>query len=528
MRDRKRGRRIAVVLLLCAALLRLYRVDFKGLEADEIFTVAISDPHNSVLDVLSIPLHNSPQAKPALYFLVTHFFLRLEDHDFLLRFPALAAGVLGVAVTYAVGSALFGWKEGLAAAFLLCISPLHIRYSQWARFYTPLLSLSLLSLFFLWRAITRADLKAWLGFSVVTVLNLYTHLFALLVLAAETLFFTSWWLQSAIGFVRGKRASLHLTGDVRHGLPVWVSRRSILALLVALTIVTVAYAPMIPHLLASLVGPKGIAEDNETPGLEFSLSFFRGLQAEWSVGTGVGSMVFLAFFLAGVAVSLRGQRRPIALALTWVGVPLAVLFAVPLKHRFYPRYLVFLLPVYLVVVARGLTAGDDFVRYLLRRISGEKVARSSVGLIAGLVLLAGVSVRPLSQYYLETMSDWSRVASFLGGSVSSGEPILVRRALFEIALLHYDERLANVEFGVLSPQDALLADLPYERGIWFVGKEGRKNEMSRLEEALVALTERPVSKWVFEGYGDPRLPGAGESMFWDVWVLYTGSGPDSG
>ncbi len=141
----------AVIIILCAALLRTHRLDFKSLDADEVFTVAIGDSDNSLLDVLSIPLHNTPTAKPAFYFLVTHFFLRLEDHDFLLRFPSLAFGVLGVAATYAVGTKLFGRKEGLTAAFLLCISPLHVRYSQMARFYPLLMTFSLLSLYFLYR-----------------------------------------------------------------------------------------------------------------------------------------------------------------------------------------------------------------------------------------------------------------------------------------------------------------------------------------------------------------------------------------
>jgi 4-amino-4-deoxy-L-arabinose transferase-like glycosyltransferase len=114
-----------VVVLLCAALIRMYGLDLQSLEADEIFTIGIADSDNSLLEVLSIPLHNTPMAKPALYFLMTHFFLRLQDHDFLLRFPSMAFGVLGIAATYAVGAALFGKKEGLVAAFLLCISGTH-------------------------------------------------------------------------------------------------------------------------------------------------------------------------------------------------------------------------------------------------------------------------------------------------------------------------------------------------------------------------------------------------------------------
>lgn len=50
--------------------------------------------------------------------------------------------------------------------------------------------------------------------------------------------------------------------------------------------------------------------------------------------------------------------------------------------------------------------------------------------------------------------------------------------------------------------------------------------MSGLEEELAALSGGPVFKMVFEGYGDHTAPGAGESMFWDVWVLYAREGVD--
>lgn len=518
---------VVIMLLLFSALLRTYRVDLKSLEADEIFTVAISEPGNTLLDVLSLPLHNSPQAKPALHFLITHLFLRLEDHDFLLRFPALASGVLGVAATYIVGSALFGRKEGLAAAVLLCISPLHLRYSQWARFYAPLLALSLLSLFFLWRAMFQRDLKAWIGFTVATVLNLYTHLFALFVLASESLFSALWWLQELAASRRLRNAAARLSNEVKPPPRGLVSRGCIVGLAASLVIIVVAYAPMIPHIVGSLAGSKGIAGETETPGLELSLSFFKGLLTGWSMGSGVGLVVFLVLFTIGIFASLRNQRAQILLALLWIGVPFAVLFAVPMQHRFYPRYLVFILPMYLLIVGRGLKACDDFTAGLLGRIGGEKRARSWVGLTAGLILLGAASVSPLRGYFGERTSDWRGAAAFLGSTISSGEAVIVRRPEFGIALLHYDERLEHVELGVLRPRDSLPADLQYEQGIWFVGKEGRKNEMSRLEEGIMSANPGPIFKMVFEGYGDHLLPGAGEQMFWDVWVLYVRSGLDN-
>lgn len=524
--DNKTVRLALVIILLCAALLRIYGIDFKSLEADEIFTIGIADPENSLLEVLSIPLVNTPIAKPAFYFLLTHLFLVLEDDDFLLRFPSMSFGVLGVAATYAVGAALFGRKEGLVAALLLCISPLHIRYSQWSRFYTMLITFSLLSLHFLYRGMHTGDRESWVGFIGTTVLNLYTHLFAFLVLLSESMFFVLAWLYG-LGPPRKAQRGVENRGHKQTPQRwIFANSRSVLTLITSLAIVGIAYLPMAPHLLASLGGPKGLAEEAETPGLEPGLSFFRGLLAEWSAGSGPAILIFLALFVLGILVSLRSRRMEAVLALVWMSVPFVVLFAVPIQHRFYPRYLVFLLPIYLIVIAKGLTACGIGLAGMLERVYGEKGRYPWIGLAAGLAILGVLSLSFLYGYYGERTSDWKAAGTFSAEMISPGEVIIVRRPGNQIALSHYDERLEDVQIGVARPRNPLPSDLQYEKGVWFVGKEGRKNEMSGLEEELTTLSGGPVFRMVFEGYGDHTAPGAGESMFWDVWVLYTHDGLD--
>ncbi len=518
--DSRAVRLAAVLILLSAALFRLYRLDFKSLDADEIYTVAIADPDNSVLDVLSIPLYNTPIAKPALYFLVTHFFLRLKDHDFLLRFPSLAFGMLGVAATYAVGTKLFGRKEGLIAAFLLCFSLVHIRYSQMARAYPLLLTLSLLSLYFLYRAMFAGEARSWTGFVVATVLNLYTHLFAFLVLLSLSMFFILTWLRGVI-----PRGGSHAVVDGQgHTLSScsWVGthRSSIFILVASLAIIALAYLPMAPHLLDSMTGPKGIAEQAETPGLELSVSFFRGLLAGWSTGPGVGSVIFLILFLVGFLASLRNQRTQVLLVTMCMVVPFVALFTVSLEHRFYPRYLIFLLPLYLLVVARGLTGCDGLLAWTWEKTRHEKYRSYPLAVAVGLVVLSTASLPPLRSYYAEIVSDWRSAAVLVGSSISPGETIVVSRPEHQIALLHYEGRLEAAEFRIVRRRDPLPPDLQYQEGVWFVDKEGRGNEMSQLEDELAGVVEGALLKTVFEGYGDHTAPGAGENMFFDVWVLH--------
>lgn len=113
---------LLILLLLLAALLRFYGLDAKSLWQDEVATLRHSSA-GGVVGVLSTGLKKALPT-PALCFLITRFFLCAGDSDFTLRFPALLFGVLGVALTYALGARLFGKREGLAGAFLLAISPL--------------------------------------------------------------------------------------------------------------------------------------------------------------------------------------------------------------------------------------------------------------------------------------------------------------------------------------------------------------------------------------------------------------------
>lgn len=92
---------------------------------------------------------------PPLYFYLSATLTYLFGGGSLeaLRGVSAITGSLTVAVTYFLGSSLFGKKVGLFSAFLLCFSPFHILYSRIA--YTEALTL-----FF----ITTATYFFWLGY----------------------------------------------------------------------------------------------------------------------------------------------------------------------------------------------------------------------------------------------------------------------------------------------------------------------------------------------------------------------------
>ncbi len=500
---------LLIGILLLGLSLRLNGLDAKSLWQDEIFTAAIASTENSISQVVSIPLHNTPLPKPPLYFLITHFFLYVGDNDFLLRFPALFFGVVGVAITYALGVRLFGKREGLSGAFLLCLAPFHIRYSQDARFYSLLLFLSLLSLYFLYRGIFNKERKWWTGFTLCNILNVYNHHFAFFVLLGEMVFVAGLWLAEA--FLTSRRPSLRRETANRF------DQKAAMAFIVSLAVILFAYAPMFPHLLRGLTGTKGLG-GTATRGMSLTASFLMKILDSWGIGPGWTILILFIPFLIGVIASARAQRRKVWLAFCWLVVPFGALFALPAKHGFRPRYVLFMLPLYLLFSARGLTAMGGVIN--ARWLRGSLWPRE-VSLAMFLLVIALLSVPAVLAYYAEDRTNWRAAASLLARSIFPGEVIASPGPFAQVVLPRYQESLGEVDFVMGGNEVFFAPDRDHQGGVWFVARQ--EEEMPARESELREAAPL-FFKVVFEV--DDRSAARGRAlkiapaMYDDLWLLY--------
>jgi len=502
---------IMIGILLLALSLRLSGLDAKCVWQDEIFTAAIASTEHGISQVLTIPLYNSALPTPPLYFLITHFFLRIGDNDFLLRFSALFFGVLGVPITYALGVRLLGKREGLSGAFLLSLAPLHIRYSQDARFYSLLMFLSLLSLYFLYRGVFDKERKWWVGFTVCSILNVYSHLFAFCVLLAETVFVAGLWLAEDLLAMRKPTLANRTTGSEK---TVGTFHKCTgLAFAVSLTIIALAYTPMIPHLLrgSEVVGGRSLA-----PSI-----LMRTLDA-WGVGSGWAILVLLIPFLIGIIISAKGQRRQLWLAFCWLMVPFGVLFVVPARHGFRPRYVLFMLPLYLLFVAMGLTATSEVIN---ARLLGGRLRLREASLVVFLLAIAVLSVPAVQAYYAEDRANWRAAAALLATNVSPGDVIVSPAPFAQIVLPRYQESLGEVSFVMGRGEVFFSPDRDQHEGLWFVDLQGGRMGAieSELAEAvssyfkvIIEVDDKKVAR--------SSLLKIAPAMYRDVWILYVRKG----
>ena len=165
-----------ILILIVAAFLRLYRLDFQSLWVDEIFTLNMSNPSMPFAQFyFEMQLR---EGFPYLYFyLLKGFYFFLGYSEWTARFFSALAGIASVYAIYLLGKELFYKNIGLIAAALLCVNEYNIFISQDARPYGFYLFAIILSFWALIRFIKFPSLKTALYYGLLTGFALNTNFF---------------------------------------------------------------------------------------------------------------------------------------------------------------------------------------------------------------------------------------------------------------------------------------------------------------------------------------------------------------
>jgi tetratricopeptide (TPR) repeat protein len=432
---------LLVVVLLLGFGLRLYQLDGKGLWYDELGTALFTSPDKSPLEVIRGPLEVPVIPAPPLYFLSTYLFRLLSQSDFVLRLPPVFFGVLAIAATYVVGKGLLGPRRGLVAAFLLCMSSFHVRYSQEARYYALLMLLGTLSLYFFYRGLRHNDLRSWAGYVVSSTLAAYTHLFAFLFLAVQGVYALSF-------FVYGRLKARGAAGSRS-----W-KKEPFFAFLASAFLMALLYLPMLPFTLSGVLGQKGFGGRVPTAVTPTSLSYLAGIVDLFGAGPGLALLCYLAAFCLGLYFLVRQAREQLVLAALWMVLPFLVVFMVPAGHSFRLRYVIFVLPVFLLVVSTGLVGlGQLLSDWTARRWTGVgKQAMVLPVTVAIFCSILGVlSLGALAKLWDEGKQPWDKASSFLQAAVGPSEATVATGEDYADRLLYYGYDASDVGYLASCP-----------------------------------------------------------------------------
>lgn len=388
-----------------------------------------------------------------LHFALTMGLVRLSRSELVLRFPSAMAATLALPVLYVLGSRLLRRTAGLVGAFLLAISPFAVGYAQEARSYALLQLYAGLSLLLLVLALEKRRWFWWAGFVIATTLLLYTHFFGWFVVGAEVL-----WVLIVLLWrtVKGRKLDARLP---------WLA--------VSLLIIAVLYLPLGPALVEfwQQFGPG--QESPQVAGLQsfqLSLRFFGDMLAVFGARSyGWRLWLFAISILLGFA-SLFVRRRwsVLLLIILWFAVPLAGLTVIASQHFFDYRYLIFTLPIFLLMTAEGLA----WLVSLFGR--GARVPRAwlvepllALGL-AGL-LFVPANLPALRDHYRWEKENWRHIADFVRQNLEPDEAIYVTPLFWANPLLFYqpsfEARLAGGAPNNLYQLQRATKDYP---GLWFL------------------------------------------------------------
>jgi mannosyltransferase len=374
-------RRDALVLFfltLAGAGLRLFHLGAKGLWQDEPATVAIARmPWRRFVEVW----WHGEASFQSLYFLLMRGWLHFGNSEAWIRLPAAIFGIAAIPAIYFLARKLVGPGPALASAAMLTFSTTHVVYSQDARTYTMTILLVLLSSWFFVRAVEQDREKDWILWTIFSVLSVYGHYFASLVMVAQavSLFFYK-------KPVPWKKMIVH-----------------------AFIILAIALPGMTYVFRTSTEFLTGAYEVKPTPKELLHLLLFLGGSGEKLVLAGI-------LWVAGV-VGIRRERRSACpeafwrgmLIILWIVVPIFLIGLASLHYpMFVQRYMIFSLPAAIMLAGCGMSA----------------LPRRHIGLWLVIALCAASVVNIVRGYY-KPREDWRGATNAIIASASSGDAVLI-------------------------------------------------------------------------------------------------------
>jgi uncharacterized membrane protein len=432
-----------------------------GLEIDEAFSLQLASlTPNEIIRGTAADQH------PPLHYLLLHFWMGMVgDSVLMIRLLSALAGFATVCLVCRAGLR-FGPLAALTAAGLLAISPAHVWYSQQARMYSLLVFLGTMSTWLAWRWWSEEAARTWprpLLYAGITLATLYTHYFALFLIAAQNLAgLLVYWPQST-------KSRWQLAGR-------WLGTQMI---------VLVGFLPWLPTMIDQTLHHRL----DWIPPLSWPIVRHSWLYllngGDWQ-GTPIDYLVILL----GAALVLLAlwpgdlQHRSQKLGRAWAGLwfagpVLLIIGLASLTPIYQDKQLLIALPPLVLLLALGIL-----------RLT-QPMWRSAL-----LVSFLGISILSLGKQYSQPgPQHWDEVAAYLNEHAQPGDLLYMNAAASELVLdIYLDVEMDKASYP---PAFSLL------QGGW----TGEIATQEVVRAQLGPLSEKHPRIWLVEfspGFWDPQ------------------------
>lgn len=448
----KQPKTLLWLVLVLALFLRLWHIDTRDIWYDELLTVLQSEKSIAVItEEVPTPIH---------YYFV-HLFLFFGKSTLILGLPSVLFGLASIYILYRIGVMVKHEWLGLVSAFLLAISPMHIEFSQQILFFSYVVFFSVASLYFMVDfalAFERGEFrwKNLLWLAVVNGLNILTQMVVLVLIPLQALFLLYLFIKNPDIFLRFKKYFFMLGVFLLlfFGIISFIGGGGYASFLDKLRVdfdkpITVGYS--LSHALGSTV-------------LTFNEDFYRAMFSWFGIGDGYGLFVYLIFFLIGFATLLvSSASRSLALFfLLWVAGPFVFLSAVRLDHWFEEKYFIFIIPVYLLLVAQGIVwTVSKLSTWGQSRISLPETWSRPIGISLLLICIFGLAWEPIQSrtsfgftFEEHVHYSWRKVHEYLVKNLKPGEKVFLIKG--NKSFLEYYRDADTVPYEILDENDIAL------------------------------------------------------------------------
>ncbi|MBW8801678.1 MAG: glycosyltransferase family 39 protein [Streptomyces sp.] len=357
----------------------------------------------------------------APYYAAMHLWIDVAgDSAAMLRLPEALAMAVSAGLVGLLGRRMFAVRTGVLAGLLFAVVPMITRYGQEARPYAFATMFALLATLWLIRALDKPSLRNWTLYGLAIAATGFSHLVAMAVLAGHV------WLVF-LAKKRGDRiAHYAFAGAALLGLSITF--------------------PMV----AQGTGQSGQIAWNVTTTKDLT-QFPDTLFGSWITGGAVMALGVVGLMVAG--------RYSVLLA-AWAVLPPVLTFATANQlHLFLPRYLLFTIPAWTLLVAAALTRLVGRLDPEARRGTGAQVLSGLLvaAVAAGYAFVAWPAIGDAKKD-LPMEPDFRGAANVVAAGEKPGDGMVFNGGMSERRAMAYELRDRK------APKDVLMEYTPQENG----------------------------------------------------------------
>ena len=457
---------LLIVILLLGAFLRVYGLGTESFWLDETdtarsteFTVPQIIEKTYVDSTIFPDFWGKGAGSVPLYYILVNYWTEIFGlNEFKLRLLSALFGIISIYLIFLLGRFLFDSQVGLISAFILAINHQQIYFSQEARMYGMLVTLTLLSALFLLRALSSNKAAYWAGFAITNAALLYAHYFSFFILFFEGLYVLIYWQKY---------------------------KKSLKQIFFSAAAIFILYLPWIPALINQLTQGSPIGRFVGGPSISkfaaILIGFNSWISPDLNSRIALRAMNFLELSISGwvliasvlivtlllgsafifgliylknrkICISPLKDNRVIFLLL-WLSIPVLIPFLIsvisPANAIFSDiRYVLFATPAYYLIVALGIS----------------KIHKWKIYFLAILVLF---SVFPLYSYYINfDTQQWREASDYLEFNRSPNEHLFIQKANNILPLEYYYANSENII--TVDTVDQFVPALEGKQSFWLV------------------------------------------------------------